>query len=168
MIELLLVADGLLTAGELDRAERIYQQVAEADPRNAIAVVGLAHVAHARGLSEAAADFLWRALEIDPEDQAAQRLAMVWADARAAASPESAPEPATAADTEPAATAPEPPPERVVEPAASSVPDPTSQPAVTDVPAVADSGMAPVRSDTQPARRPSLLATIRAFLGLPD
>ncbi len=78
MIELLLVADRLLAAGDLDRAERIYEQVAEADPRNAIAVVGLARVAHARSRPAAAAELLRRALDIDPEDQAAQRLAPDW------------------------------------------------------------------------------------------
>ena len=75
MIELLLVADRLLDAGELDRAERIYAQVAEADPRNAIAVVGLARVAEARGNTDHARELAERALSIDPEDGAAQRLA---------------------------------------------------------------------------------------------
>lgn len=74
MIELLLVADRLLAAGNLDRAERIYRQVADADPRNAIAVVGLARVAEARGSRESATELAARALAIDPEDQAAQRL----------------------------------------------------------------------------------------------
>jgi tetratricopeptide (TPR) repeat protein len=74
MIELLLVADQLLAAGELDRAERIYAQVAEADPRNAIAVVGLARVAEARGSMADVADLARRALAIDPEDDAAGRL----------------------------------------------------------------------------------------------
>ncbi len=111
MIELLLVAGRLLAAGDLDRAERIYLQVVEADPRNAIAVVGLAQVAHARGFASAAKDFLSRALDIDPQDQAAQRLAMEWADGPAtsghsAAAPAVADMPAAAAAPElPAALA---------------------------------------------------------------
>ncbi|MBI3746643.1 MAG: tetratricopeptide repeat protein [Chloroflexi bacterium] len=75
MIELLLVGDRLLEAGDLDHAERIYRQVAEADPRNAIAVVGLARVAAARGDAAEAAHLAARALAIDPDDVAARRLA---------------------------------------------------------------------------------------------
>jgi tetratricopeptide (TPR) repeat protein len=85
MIELLLVADQLLAAGELDRAERIYTQIADADPRNAIAVVGMARVAEARGDDDRVRELAERALAIDPEDQAARRLA---------AAPGVAPEPA--------------------------------------------------------------------------
>ena len=74
VIELLLAADRLLAAGDLDRAERIFRQVAEADPRNAIAVVGLARVADARGAWDQADALAGRALAIDPDDLAAQRL----------------------------------------------------------------------------------------------
>lgn len=74
MIELLLVAERLLAEGELDRAEHLFEQVAEADPRNAIAVVGLAQVAQLRGDAAGAIRLAMRALEIDPEDAAAQRL----------------------------------------------------------------------------------------------
>ena len=79
MIELLLAADRLLAAGDLDHAERIYRQVIEADPRNAIAVVGMAQVAEARGAHDAAATLARHALDIDPEDQAARRLISVLA-----------------------------------------------------------------------------------------
>jgi tetratricopeptide (TPR) repeat protein len=79
MIELLLVADRLLAAGDLDRSERIFRQVTDADPRNAIAVVGLARVAEARGERDAAKELAERALAIDPEDQAARHLAEVLA-----------------------------------------------------------------------------------------
>jgi len=74
MIELLLVADRLLAAGELARAERVFRQVADADPRNAIAVVGLARIATLRGDHEEATNLARRALEIDPEDVDARRM----------------------------------------------------------------------------------------------
>jgi tetratricopeptide (TPR) repeat protein len=74
MIELLLAADRLLAAGDLDHAERIYRQVIEADPRNAIAEVGLAQVAEARGAHAEAVALARRALDIDPEDQVARRI----------------------------------------------------------------------------------------------
>jgi tetratricopeptide (TPR) repeat protein len=75
MIELLLGAERLLAEGDVDRAEHLFAQVAEADPRNAIAVVGLARVARARGDMAAALETAQRALAIDPEDAAAQLLA---------------------------------------------------------------------------------------------
>lgn len=74
MIELLLAADRLLADGMLDRAERIYGQIAEADPRNAMAVVGLARVAVARGRLDEAGATVRRALEIDPDDALARQL----------------------------------------------------------------------------------------------
>ncbi len=75
MIELLLAAERMLDAGTLDQAERLFEQVAEADPRNAIAVVGLARVALARGDEAGAIGLARRALEIDPDNAAARRLA---------------------------------------------------------------------------------------------
>lgn len=74
MIELLLVAEQLLDDGAFDRAELLFTQVAQADPRNAIAVAGLARVALARGDRDRAFDEARRALAIDPEEAAAQRL----------------------------------------------------------------------------------------------
>jgi tetratricopeptide (TPR) repeat protein len=74
MIELLLVADRLLAEGSLDSAEKIYAQVVGADSHNAIAIVGLARVARARGDFAAALALGRQALAIDPEDLVAQRL----------------------------------------------------------------------------------------------
>lgn len=74
MIERLLAADAALERGELDHAQRVYAQVADADPRNAIALVGLARVALARGDRPAALELVDRALVIDPDEAAARRL----------------------------------------------------------------------------------------------
>ena len=74
MIELLLQAESALSLGLLDRAETLYQQVASADPRNSIAVVGLATVALERRDEAGALGLARQALTIDPENGAAQRL----------------------------------------------------------------------------------------------
>jgi thioredoxin-like negative regulator of GroEL len=74
MIERLLAAEGALSRDELDQAQRLFGQVAEADPRNAIAVVGLARVLARRGDTDAARELLAHALEIDPDEAAAHRL----------------------------------------------------------------------------------------------
>jgi thioredoxin-like negative regulator of GroEL len=74
MIELLLQADRLLNVDQVDQAQATYQRVADQDPRNAIAVVGLARCALARGDDRAAYTLAARALELDPEDDMARRM----------------------------------------------------------------------------------------------
>ncbi len=74
MIERLLAADAALERGELDAAERLYRQVADADARNAIALVGLARVAQARGDAAAARELSERSLAIDADEAAARRM----------------------------------------------------------------------------------------------
>jgi hypothetical protein len=76
VIELLLEAERALSFGRLDRAEEIYQQVADSDPKNSIAVVGLARVALERGDDLSSYLLARRALGIDPENEAARRLAV--------------------------------------------------------------------------------------------
>ncbi|MEX2010746.1 MAG: hypothetical protein WEF51_00765 [Chloroflexota bacterium] len=75
MIELMLQAERALAVGMIDQAERLYWQAVEADRRNAIAVVGLARVALERGDNRLAYTFAQGALAIDPENDAARRLA---------------------------------------------------------------------------------------------
>jgi hypothetical protein len=74
VIELLLQAEGALSVGLLDRAEALYRQVAGADPRNAIAIVGLSRVALERGRQHEALVLARQALAIDGENVAAQRM----------------------------------------------------------------------------------------------
>ncbi len=74
MIEILLQAERALEMGRVDAAETLYQQVADADPRNSIAVVGLARVTLERGDEAGALQLARRALVIDPENAAASRM----------------------------------------------------------------------------------------------
>jgi Tfp pilus assembly protein PilF len=75
VIEVLLQAERALSAGLVDQAERLYRQAIAADPRNSIAVVGLARVALERADDARALQLAWRAQAIDPENVAAARLA---------------------------------------------------------------------------------------------
>ncbi len=84
MIEILLQAERELTMDRLDQAERLYWQAIEADPRNAIAVVGLARVAVERADDRTAYAFAVQALGIDPEDAVALRLEQRLAEVMAA------------------------------------------------------------------------------------
>ena len=74
MIEMLLQADRLLNVDMVDQAQATYQRVVDQDPRNAIAVVGLARCALARGEDREAYALAARALAIDPENDMARRM----------------------------------------------------------------------------------------------
>lgn len=74
MIERLLAGEAALARDELHAAERLFSQVSVADPRNAIALVGLARIAVRRGDRDDARTLAIRALEIDPDEAAAARL----------------------------------------------------------------------------------------------
>ena len=95
MIERLLAADAALDRDEIDVAQRLFTQVAVADPRNAIAVVGLARVAMLRNAPDDARALAHRALDIDPDEAAARRL-LVELDAAEASAPAAASEPGPA------------------------------------------------------------------------
>ena len=120
MIELMLEAERAMGIGLIDNAERMYRQVVAIDPRNSIAVTGLARIALERGDQRAAYTFARQALALDPENPIASHLAMRMAeqmrnrgeplpDDPAAAPPGTPPSPATpapsptgSADTTPA------------------------------------------------------------------
>jgi len=74
MIERLLAAEAALEHGDEAAAERVFTTLAEADPRNAIAVVGLARLALRRGDAVAAEALARQALGIDPDEAAAHGL----------------------------------------------------------------------------------------------
>ena len=74
MIELLLEAERSLSMGRLDEAARLYRLVADADPHDSIALVGLARVAAERADDAGALVYARRALALDPQNAAAGRL----------------------------------------------------------------------------------------------
>jgi tetratricopeptide (TPR) repeat protein len=131
MIERLLAAEKALDQGMVDTAGRLFAQVAQADPRNAIALVGLAKVALREDRIDDARELAEQALALDPDEAAAQRLLReVYAEVRLAPEPTPAPAPAQAPTP---VTAPE--EQAASEPAA---PERPRQPAAPDVPAARD------------------------------
>jgi Tfp pilus assembly protein PilF len=61
-----------LQAGQLDAAQRDYQQVLRSDAKNTDALLGLATIAARQGQTEQAQAYYQRALESDPNDATAQ------------------------------------------------------------------------------------------------
>jgi putative thioredoxin len=74
VIERILQAEAAMDKGLLDVAGRLYAQVVQADPRNAIALVGLARIALREDRLQEARELAEQALAIDPDEAAAQRL----------------------------------------------------------------------------------------------
>ncbi len=126
MIERLLAAESALAEGELEAATRLFAQVAEADPRNAIAVVGLARIALRDGRTDEARELLARALAIDPDEAAARRLIRELDVPGAAPEPPSEPGPAPEPDPPPAA------PEPTVDPVPKFAPAAVHRPSLLD------------------------------------
>jgi Flp pilus assembly protein TadD len=76
MIEMMLEAERAMGIGLIDNAERLYRQVVAIDPKNSIAVTGLARVALERGDQRGAYTFARRALALDADNPVAGHLAM--------------------------------------------------------------------------------------------
>ena len=138
MIERLLAADEALAREDLETAAKLFGQVAEADPRNAIAAVGLGRVAAGRDDAQEARIWFLRALEIDPDEAAAKRLlAALERELRSAAV------------------------------AAETIPAPPTSGSRAEVPVAGDERTDAVRpaESAAPTRR-SLVDRLRAWLGL--
>ena len=111
MIEIMLEAERAMAVGLLDKAERLYAQVAAADPRNSIAVMGLARIALERDNQRGAYLLARRALALDPDNPMASHMARRMAEVMAGRG--------------------EPPPDEAVEPPGPSpapAPAPASEP----------------------------------------
>lgn len=169
MIEILLEAERALSFGLLDQAERLYRQASVADPRNSIAVVGLARVALERGDEPGALAEAERALEIDRENEAARRMVERLREVRrhrVATEPEPAmtiePEPEPAAtlepEPEPAAT-----PEPEPEPAAEPPPEP--EPAVLTPTTIQRSPEPAPEPTPEPVRRGGIIGWLLRLFG---
>ena len=116
MIELMLEAERAMGIGLIDNAERLYTQVVAIDPKNSIAVTGLARVALERGDQRGAYTFARRALALDPDNPIAGHLSMRMAEQmRNRGEPLPDDPPATPAPSAPAAP-PRPSADRATEP----------------------------------------------------
>lgn len=143
MIELMLEAERAMGIGLLDNAERLYRQVVAIDPRNSIAVTGLARVALERGDQRGAYVFARRALALDPDNPMASHLSQRMAEQmrnRGETLPDDSTEPA-AGGSDPAR------PAVPAAPATSDASDPTRPPA-------------PAPSTPKPAARPGLVGRL--------
>lgn len=148
MIERLLAAENALDHGMLDTAGRLYAQVAQADPRNAIALVGLAKVALREDRIDDARELAEQALAIDPDEAAAQRvLRESYAELRPAPDSRAAPEPALGAVRQPLPT-------RSAEEQRAAADPQVGEPAAAEA----------ARSVAPLARNASLLARLRRWL----
>jgi Flp pilus assembly protein TadD len=113
MIEMMLEAERAMGIGLLDNAERLYRQVVAIDPRNSIAVTGLARVALERGDQRGAYTFARQALALDPDNPMASHLSQRMAEQmrnRGEPLPEDLPVPSSPAAAPPAAGPASPPP----------------------------------------------------------
>ena len=110
MIEMMLEAERAMAVGLLDKAERLYAQVAAADPRNSIAVMGLARIALERDNQRGAYLLARRALVLDPDNPMASHMARRMAEIMAGRG-EVPPADPVSSPVEPAPTEQAPPPE---------------------------------------------------------
>ena len=152
MIELLLEAERAMTLGLVDQAEKLYKQVAAADPRSAIAAVGLARVSLERGDELGAYLQARTALKIDPDNPTAQHLVMRMAEVLARRG-----EPVPGAPAEPRGPAPAPPARP-----SGATPEVGSAPgSASGTPSLASSEAEPTSRPAPPVRkRPGLVGRL--------
>lgn len=174
MIEPLLQAERLLLHGLVDQAEELYRRIAEQDPRNSIAVVGLARVAVERGDDERALVHARAALALDPDNAAAIRLQARLTEVLAAGSAPMASRPSEASQPPEASALP---PESAARPSEQVMF--TRNKSMADHRAQADRAQAEQREQAEPAsdaeapraaedvRRPGLLRRILRLAGKP-
>ena len=122
----MLEAERAMGVGLFDNAERLYAQVASADPHNSIAVTGLARVALERGDQLGAYLLARKALSIDPDNPVAGHLARRMAEQLQMRGETIPGQPASAAPSSSAGSAPEPTPQLETAP----TPDPAREPAI--------------------------------------
>jgi hypothetical protein len=166
VIEQLLQADRLLAVDQVDAAEAIYQRVSLLDPMDAIAVVGLARCALARGDDKNAYDLSARALGIDPANDMARRMeARLSEILRTRGATVTRPPSAIAVDGRPmrAVTTTEDPGRGSAAPTASASPADAVEPASASAPAAASAPAPTARPTTTaaPAPRRGILARLR-------